>query len=132
MSRPRAKTRQAARTLAKHTRRPGKARAKPRGKLGGRRENSGPDPVLGPGNVRSVIKTVRLSPVEETAQIAAFKRAGAKDWGTWIRDLANAEAARNAKSELLAEMQAAGVTVVGYETDPAEENEPAEHGRQAT
>lgn len=79
----------------KPSRKPAKRPAKPRGKVGGARPNSGPDPVLGPGNVRSVIKTVRLSPVEDARQQTVARRAGAKDWGTWIRDLGNAEAARS-------------------------------------
>lgn len=98
------------------TRRPTKRAAAPRGKAGGSRPNSGPDPVLGPGNVRSVIKTVRLSPAEEKTQISAAARAGAKDWGTWIRDLGNAAA----RAALLAAMQAEGVDRIAYEDDQQE------------
>ena len=97
---------------------------------GGSRKGSGFDPVLGPGQARDRIKTVRLSKGEEQAQLEAAKRAGAKDWGTWIRDVGNAAAAafRGAGSieyragDLLERMQTSGVTSIVYDDPP--ESEP--------
>lgn len=79
--------------MSKRTR---KIAAKPRkpskSKIGGARPGSGPKPKLGAGNVRTVIKTMRLSTGEHEAQQAAVRRGGARDWAEWARPILNREA----------------------------------------
>ena len=70
-------------------------------KTRGARPGSGPKPKLGNGNVRTVIKTIRLSTGEHEAQQAAVRRGGIKDWAEWARPILNlAAAATNGNAQL--------------------------------
>lgn len=73
-----------------------------RGRVGGVRPGSGPKPKLGAGNLRTVIKTVRLSTGEHEAQLASVKRSGAKDWAEWARGLLNLQARESARAAMVA------------------------------
>ena len=75
--------------------------ARPKSKVGGARPGSGPKPKLGNGNVRTVIKTIRLSTGEHEAQQAAVRRGGIKDWAEWARPILNlAAAATNGNADV--------------------------------
>lgn len=75
-----------------------------RGRVGGVRPGSGPKPKLGAGNLRTVIKTVRLSTGEHEAQLASVKRSGAKDWAEWARGLLNQQAEQSASAGMLSDV----------------------------